>query len=59
MPQSLTSLRHAISDIDHQILSLLTERMKISKEIGLYKKDNNLPIYDPVREKEIIESYSE
>ncbi len=33
--------------------------MQLSQKIAEYKRENNLPIFDPVREKEIIEKYSQ
>lgn len=59
MPRDLTTLRHEISSIDHEILDLLSRRMALSGEVAEYKMAAGLPIYDPVREKEMIEHYSD
>ena len=51
----LNLLRKKIDEIDDKLLILLKERLAVSKKIGEIKKRNNMPIYDPVREQEIIE----
>lgn len=51
----LNLLREKIDEIDDKLLILLKERLEVSKKIGEIKKKNNMPIYDPVREQEIIE----
>lgn len=50
----LKDLRKQINEIDDEILSLYLKRMNISKQIGQYKKEHNLPIYDQKREEELI-----
>lgn len=52
----MDNLRKQIDQIDENLLSLLKERLKISKKVGIYKKANNLPIYQAKREKEILSS---
>lgn len=47
--------RKILDGIDKKIIALLEERMKIIKEVGLYKLKNNISIEDKNREKEIIE----
>ncbi|WP_295149629.1 shikimate kinase [uncultured Peptoniphilus sp.] len=47
--------RKILDGIDKKIIALLEERMKIIKEVGLYKLNNNISIEDKNREKEIIE----
>lgn len=48
----ITQLRRQIDDVDRQLLQLFTQRMEISSEIADYKKAQNIPIFDPVRERE-------
>ena len=50
----LKELRNKINEIDEELLSLYLKRMDISKQIGQYKKEHNLPIYDSKREEELI-----
>ncbi len=47
--------RKRIDKIDKKILSLLEERVKVSKDIGKYKRKNKIKIEDLKREKEIVE----
>lgn len=47
--------RTLISDIDFQLINLLSNRMKISEAIGLTKKENNIAIFQPERWKIITE----
>lgn len=47
--------RTLISDIDFQLIELLSQRMKLSEKIGEVKKENNLAIFQPERWKVITE----
>jgi monofunctional chorismate mutase len=47
---NLDEARIKINEIDKQLIDLFKKRMELSKEIGLYKFDNNLPILDEARE---------
>lgn len=51
--------RKNIDDIDKKIISLLDERLEVCKEIGKYKKENNLDVLDAKREEEKIKSIKE
>ena len=53
--QSLTALRESIDAVDDDLLLMLNERMYYTKQIGEYKKLENLPVHNPEREKEIVE----
>lgn len=54
----LNEARLILNDIDDKMKALFIKRMNIVKEIAEYKKNNNLPIFDPNREKEMIERLS-
>ena len=54
----LNEARLKLNDIDDKMKSLFIERMNIVKDIALYKKENNLPIFDSNREKEMKERLS-
>ena len=41
--------RTLISDIDFQIIELLSQRMKIAEKIGKLKMENNTVIFQPER----------
>ena len=47
-------LRKQINEIDREVLKLLQKRVEVAREIGRYKHENNLPLYDPAREREVI-----
>lgn len=50
----LEKYRNKIDEIDDEFTKLFNERFKIIEEIIKYKKENNLPILDSNREKEIL-----
>ena len=56
--KDLNEARLRLNDIDDKMKSLFIERMNIIKEIALYKKQNNLPIFDAKREEEMKERLS-
>lgn len=52
---TLNSLRTKIDIVDDQIMSLIMERMKITLEIGSWKRDNNISILQAERWNEVLE----
>lgn len=53
--QNLKEKRKEIDLIDQKLLILLNQRLRIALEIGKIKKEMGKKIYDPVREKEVLE----
>ena len=53
--ESLTELRAQIDKLDDQLLELLTRRMRISRDIGQYKKEHSMPILQAQRYEELLE----
>lgn len=51
----LDKYREMINEIDKQMRNLFEKRMQVAKDIALYKKDKGLTVYDPDREKIVIE----
>ena len=45
-----------MSEIDQKIASLFLTRMDLSIQIGNYKKEKNIPIYQEEREKIVLEN---
>ena len=43
--------RKKIDDLDRRLVELLSERARAAQEIGRLKRDTNLPIYEPDRER--------
>ncbi len=54
--ENITILRKQIDEIDEQLLTTLAKRMRISKEIGIYKKEHNMPILQSGRYNDILEN---
>ena len=54
--ESLTVLRRQIDILDNDLLELLAKRMRVSKEIGTYKKEHNMPILQAQRYDEILKN---
>jgi len=48
--------RGKINEIDRQLVRLLNERSKVAMEIGKLKRDASLPLYQPEREREVLEN---
>jgi chorismate mutase len=56
--ENLSELRRQIDGIDENLLEILAKRMRISREIGIYKKEHNMPILQTPRYGEILENRS-
>lgn len=54
--ENLSQLRRQIDDLDNSLLELLAKRMRVSQEIGKYKKEHNMPILQSQRYEEILEN---
>jgi chorismate mutase/prephenate dehydratase len=52
---NLNSLRSQVDGIDARIISLLGERMKLSRKIGAEKKAGGKPIVDRSRDRQVLE----
>lgn len=52
----LDELRDQINSIDERILVLMAERMSIAREIGQYKKENNMTILQVERWNQILQT---
>lgn len=50
----LAKLREQINQIDEELLTLIGQRMKVADLIGIYKKENNITIYQAERWNEIL-----
>ncbi|MCM1505274.1 MAG: bifunctional 3-deoxy-7-phosphoheptulonate synthase/chorismate mutase type II [Muribaculum sp.] len=54
--ESLSILRQQIDEIDNELLEVLNKRMRISREIGQYKKEHRMPVLQIGRHDEIMQS---
>lgn len=52
---TIDEIRLKINQLDAQLLQIFNERAALALEIGEVKKQLDLPIYDPKREKMIFE----
>ncbi len=51
----LEALRRSIDDLDNRILALVAERVKVVLAVGQYKRDHEIAVYDPERERKMLE----
>jgi chorismate mutase len=52
--EDLSVLRHQIDELDNQLLEVLSKRLRVSREIGIYKKEHNMPVLQTLRYDEIL-----
>ncbi|MBO4370343.1 MAG: bifunctional 3-deoxy-7-phosphoheptulonate synthase/chorismate mutase type II [Paludibacteraceae bacterium] len=57
--ENLAELRKQIDSIDNDLLEMLAKRMRVSREIGTYKKEHNVQVlqaerYDEIMQKRVI-----
>ncbi|MGL4780875.1 MAG: chorismate mutase [Bacteroidales bacterium] len=52
--ENLSELRRQIDELDTQLLETLSKRMRIAREIGQFKKENDMPVLQSGRYDEII-----
>ena len=53
---NLSDWRRQIDEIDRKLVELLNQRSKCALEIGKIKQAENLPLYQPEREREVLEN---
>ena len=53
--ENITALRRQIDDIDNSLIELLAKRMRISREIGQYKKEHGMTVVQTSRYAEILD----
>ena len=51
----LKELRNEIDLIDDELVQLFNKRMQLSAQVADYKKEHNMPIHVPAREREILQ----
>ena len=55
----LNELRNKIDDIDTELVRLFTARMDVAAQVADYKKQNNMPIYVPSRERVVLQDVAD
>ena len=53
---TLAELRRRIDELDRKLVELLNERSQCALEIGRLKQQEHLPLYQPDREREVLEN---
>ena len=53
--ESLEALRRQIDECDNSIIELLAKRMRVSREIGLYKREHDMTVVQTGRYTEILD----
>ena len=51
---NISDWRRKMDEIDKQLVELLNDRCKCALEIGHLKKESDIPLYQPAREKEVL-----
>ena len=51
----LEELRRGIDAVDQQIVKLLHERVRLVMQVGDYKRERGMPVYDAERERALLE----
>jgi chorismate mutase len=51
--------RKKIDDLDRKLVALLSERARAAVEIGRLKRNTNIPVYEPDRERLVFENVQE
>ena len=51
--------RKRIDEMDRKLVALLSERARAAQEIGRLKRNTNLPIYEPDRERIVFSNVQE
>ena len=51
----LARFRDSIDNLDAALINIVAERFRITKQVGAFKAEHNLPPADPGREKQQVE----
>ena len=53
--EGIQNLRKQIDEIDNELMNMLAKRMRVCREIGQYKKENNMTVLQTSRYSEILD----
>ncbi len=56
--EGIQTLRRQIDELDNQVMDVLAKRMRVCREIGQYKKEHNMTVFQSNRYNEILEKRS-
>lgn len=54
--ENLSALRQQIDRIDNELIELLNKRMRVSREIGQFKKEHSMPVVQAGRYDDIMQT---
>lgn len=57
--ETVKTLRERVDEVDHELVRLLNERAQLVQEMGAYKQESGIPLFDPKREEEILSKVAE
>ena len=52
---NLEEIRTEIDALDKELLALFERRMDLCRDVALYKKEHNLPVFQPEREEKLLD----
>ena len=55
----LQELREEINRIDRDMVNLYLKRLETAEAIGVWKRENGVPVYDPARERHLLNEVAE
>lgn len=55
----IQSLRDRVDEVDRELVRALNERAQIVQELGAYKQEAGIALFDPRREEEILRRVAE
>jgi len=58
-PNELEALRRSIDSVDQRLLELFAERARLVLAVGDYKRQRGMPVYDPERERNVLQRLSQ
>ena len=53
--EGITLLRKQVDELDNELMNLLSKRMRVCREIGQYKKEHNMTVFQANRYSEILD----
>ncbi len=53
-PERIQALRARVNEVDGELVRLLNERARLVQELGAFKIEQGLPLFDPRREEQIL-----
>jgi len=59
LKKDLPYFRKQLDKIDNEIIGLIAERFKVTRKVGKFKRDSNLPLLDKSREDLIYKKLQE